>query len=185
MADSRTRRDLLALVAGGCGALAGCLGSDDGETDDDEPDDGESVDWRAEELTDATTGESFSISEFDEPVVLHTYATWCGTCQNQHREIETLDERAGGTFVAVELNVDPDEDTETIRDHAENYGFDWRFAVSSPEMTEALTDEFGSAMAVPSQSPIIVVCPDGEVHVLDDDFVMDAADIETAIESDC
>lgn len=50
-----------------------------------------------------------------------------------------------------------------MAEHADAAGFPWLFAVAPPAMIEALVDDFGSAVTVTTQSPIIVVCPDGSV----------------------
>lgn len=190
MTAFRTRREALALAASAGLALSGCLGSDSGGDGDSagggsDADDGTAADWRTASLEDVTTGDSFTIDGFGRPVFLHTFAIWCSTCQRQHGEFATLADRAGDEFEPVELNVDPNEDPEAVRDHATEHGFDWTFAVSPEAVTEALVDEFGSRMTSPPQSPVILVCPDGETHVLDDSAVVAAADLQAAIDDHC
>ncbi|MHC3438672.1 TlpA family protein disulfide reductase [Natrialbaceae archaeon A-gly3] len=198
MVDYRSRRGVLTLAVGTGLTLAGCLESNgngsgngngnrndgDGGTDDGggDTDDEGSAAWRTEPLEDVTTGETFSIGEFEQPVLLHTFAIWCSTCQRQHEEFATLEEGAGGEFVAIELNVDPNEDHDAVRAHAEDHGFDWPFAVAPSSVTGALVDEFGSVMTSPPQSPVVLVCPGGDTHVLDDDTVVAASDLGRALE---
>ena len=200
-----TRRGVLALAGGTGFVLAGCLeqdgmGADDGETgseaDDsgaggetnggDETggeDDGEPVDWRSESLVDVTTDESFTIDEFDRPVLLHTFAIWCGTCQRQHGEFGSLLDGTAEDPVVVELNIDPNENADAVREHAERHGFDWRFAVSPAHVSEALVEEFGSRVVSAPQSPVILICSDGDTHVLDK--VVSDTDLADALESRC
>lgn len=175
MSDGVTRRSLLGAAATGA-ALAGCLGSSDDEG-------GASTDWRTASLTDVTTGESFTIGGFDRPVLLHTFAVWCSTCSRQHGEFGRLRESVGDDVVPVELNVDPNEDADAVREHAREGGYDWPFAVAPPEVTEALVEAFGSEVTSPPQSPVVLVCPDGSAEELGSS-VVGAADLEAAI-GDC
>ncbi len=190
--DRRTRRRLLALAAGVGLAFSGCLEldvlADDGARDDpggtsDGAVDEAATDWRSESLVDTTTDESFAIDEFDRPVLVHTYAIWCGTCRRQHREFASLLEDRSEALVVVDLNVDPNEDAAAVRENAAAHGFDWTFAVSPPHVTEALVDEFGSSITSPPRSPVVLVCPDGETHVLGK--VVTASDLAESIEDRC
>lgn len=201
----RTRRELLAATAGSSVALVGCLGTGDddpgeddagsggdaGEGDDEhganEGDGDDAVDavWLTTELEDARTSETFTIGGFEDPVLLHTFAIWCGTCQRQHDEFADLVAEGNVEVVPVELNVDPNEDVDAVADHAETHGYDWPFAVSPPDLTSALVDEFGTEMTSPPASPVVLVCPDGETHVLDDSVVVPAEELEGAIQDGC
>jgi len=195
MVANRTRRELLALVAATTGGVAGCLGSGDGTADagggdgenagETTGDTGEVGEWQTAELEDVTTGETFTVGGIDGPVLLHTFAIWCSTCQQQHAQIRELENRASGAYEAVELNVDPNEDAEAVREHAESNGFDWRFAVSPSAVTESLVEEFGSEITVPPASPVVLVCPDGATHVLDASAVMPAGELASALENRC
>ena len=205
----RTRRELLVATAGASIALAGCLeaGDDDpGEADVGDGNDENGVNgsadengvngsadengeadatWLTTELEDVRTGETFTIGGFDDPVLLHTFAIWCSTCQQQHGEFADLMAEGDVEFVPVELNVDPNEDADAVADHAEQYGYTWPFAVSPPELTSVLVDEFGTEMTSPPASPVVLVCPDGETQILDDHTVISAEDLEGAIEDRC
>ncbi len=179
------RRRFIATVGTGLvGTLTGCLDMLGAEPDDTDAspttDDGE---WRNAALEDVRTGESFSIDEFDVPVFVHTFAVWCSTCQRQHGEFGTLIEESTESFEVVELNIDPNEDADAVRSHADSHGFTWRFAVSPPAVTEALVADFGSRITSPPQSPVILVCDDDGPHVLDK--VRPAADLDAALEEHC
>jgi len=193
MNDPRSRREVLALAGITTAALAGCVGGDDsganGETDDGNEMDGENgmddgegsagggtsdgdgsmerPDWQTAELEDVTTGETFTISGFDRPVVLHTFATWCPKCRSQQENIDAYLQEAGGAAVAVDLTIDENDDPETLRQHAESNGFGWRFGVSPSSVTGDLVEEFGREMASAPQSPVLVVCPDGATRAID------------------
>jgi thiol-disulfide isomerase/thioredoxin len=187
-----TRRRLLAAT--GAAALAGCVGGDSGGTGgngaptDEEPEGGvteESQDrptWQTTTLEDTTTGETFTIEEFDTPVVLHTFATWCSTCERQQNNIADLQERRDDVAF-VDLTIDENDNGEDVAAHAESKGFDWRFGVSSADVTSGLVDDFGQSVTVAPQSPVIVVCPDGGAHKVGK--VVSADDIEAAINASC
>jgi hypothetical protein len=59
---------------------------------------------------------------------------------------------------SVSLNVDPNEDEQQIKEHTQENGFDWRYAVSPTELTRALVQEYGPSMANPPSAPAVLVC---------------------------
>lgn len=170
-----TRRGFCGSV--GLGAVSGCIGI----TRDDEG--GSSVDWLTTPLEDVRTGEEFTISQFAVPTVVHTYATWCGTCRRQHEEFVSLKEAVGEDVVVVDLNVDSSESASAVRAHATRNGFDWRFAVLSDSFIEALVEEFGRSVVSPPQSPVIVVCPDDRTHAYDK--IVSASELSTITREQC
>jgi thiol-disulfide isomerase/thioredoxin len=193
MTDWLTRRTLLAAT--GAAALAGCVSDDSGGNSgsngaptDEEPEGGvtgESQDrptWQTTTLEDTTTGETFTIAEFDTPVVLHTFATWCSTCERQQNNIDNLQERRDDVAF-VDLTIDENDNGDDVASHAQNKGFEWRFGVSPADVTSGLVDDFGQSVTVAPQSPVIVVCPDGGAHKVGK--VVSADDIEAAINASC
>lgn len=176
----RTRRRVLtAAGALGASAVAGCVGAGDpgtatdgdgGGADGDEtgsaaagggsgsdPTPADNADWRSIELETVRDGETFTVDGFDRPVVLEAFAVWCPKCTRQQEELRGLDD----SVVAVSLNTDPNEDAEKVRAHAEDHGFDWRYAVAPPEMTQSLVDAFGTTVTNAPSTPVVVACPDG------------------------
>lgn len=172
-----TRRAFCVTV--GAGLVGGCTESSSNPSNSgDSP-----VDWKTTPLEDVTTGEEFTISEFAVPTIVHTYATWCSTCRRQHQEFVSLQSELGDELVLIDLNVDSDEDADTVRQHAEQNGFDWRFAVLSDPITEALINEFGRRVVSPPQSPVVLLCPDDSTHVYDK--VTPASELATAVTEQC
>ncbi|MCU4750425.1 TlpA family protein disulfide reductase [Halobacteria archaeon AArc-curdl1] len=169
-------------------------GADDTEEPDGDEDDSDQSNsdedsrtgsvWETTELEDVLTGESFTVADFDRPVFLETFAVWCSTCRQQQYESATLHERTGDEIVTVGLNVDPNEDAEAVREHANEHGFDWYFSVAPPEVTRSLVDEFGESMANPPSAPIVLRCPDGTARRLEDG-VKSADTLEAALEEGC
>lgn len=203
-----SRRDLLRVGAGALLAgLAGCTGvgsggagggettadgvggemgdgTADGGTDDGMDGDTATAapDWRTVPLTDVLTDESFTLQEFaGRPVLLESFAVWCPTCTRQQEILRDVRGRVGDV-VLVSLDVDPNEDAETVREHATEKGFDWLYAVSPPRMTRALVDEFGTVVTNPPSAPVIRVCPDGGASLLAGRGAKSADDVVAALD---
>lgn len=190
--DRLSRRRLLAVAgAAGAGGLAGCLSGGDSDTDADGGDgtagedseesaaDASATSWRTTELTDVLTDETFSIDDLDAPVVVQSFAVWCPKCESQSAALSYVDE----SITVVGLNTDPNEDAEKVRRHAEENGFDWRFAVAPTEMTQSLIEAFGTAVTNAPSTPIIVACDDGVAEFFSGSE-QSAAEIEAAA-SEC
>ena len=193
----RSRRDVL---RGGVGAvlaaLAGCTsGADDGgggsgtttptaadattTTTGPPP---AVTDWRAVELTDVTTSETFSIEGFaGRPVLVEFFAVWCPVCTSQQEEMGALVDRTDD-LVAVSLNVDPNEDAEQVSEHASEHGFDWHYAVAPSSMTRALVEEFGTVVTNAPAAPVVTVCPGGGASLVEGRGVKSADDLAAAFD---
>lgn len=173
------RAALSGLGTVGVTGLAGCLGTGGGNGGGSSGGDGGSddtgVEWDAAEdgwydatLTNVLTDESFQIAAFDRPVLLEPFAVWCSNCQRQQEEMIEFHDAVGDSVVSVSIDIDSNEDAETVRNHAEKHGFDWRYVVSPSSVTEALTDQFGASMANPPTVPMVLVCADGRARRLED-----------------
>lgn len=159
--------------------------ADDQESDDDtndEPEDRPA--WMTVELVDVTSEETFTLGEFDVPVLLETFAVWCPDCLDQQRESAAFHDETTQEVVSVGLNVDPNEDDDLVRTHVEEHGFDWYFAVSPGELTGSLAEEFGDSIAHPPASPVVLICPDGGFRRLEDGLLT-ADDLEAEVEAGC
>lgn len=185
MRGRRSRRQLLALFGAGSVGLAGCLGESE-STASDEPSEtietAEAV-WATTTLEDVRTGETFTAAGFDRPTILEPFAVWCSTCQRQQQELATFHDAVGDEVVSINLGIDSNEDAETLATHADDHGFDWQYAVSPSEVTQSLVADFGQSIANPPQSPAILLCPEGEVTLLDDGVVTGADELEAAVET--
>lgn len=171
-----TRREILAAT-GGSIALAGCLGGGDIDQA------AAQGDWQDEPLEDATTGETFTISEIDRPVVIHTFVTYCPTC-NSHQDGVSDDYEAVSDQVAfVDLTIDDNDSPADLQAHAENNGHGWRFGVAPDGVTSDLVDAFGRTVTISSQSALIIVCPDGSANTMSKPADIDAI-LET-VEDSC
>ncbi len=121
------------------------------------------VSWRDLPLTDARTGDTFTLADLGDTVLVEPMATWCANCRHQLgnvRDAKTqLGDEAQVTFVA--LSVETTLEADALARYAEEQGFDWTFAVMTPEMLRALAAEFGQAVASPPTTPHFVIYPDG------------------------
>ncbi|KAB1192992.1 TlpA family protein disulfide reductase [Haloferax sp. MBLA0076] len=184
MTNRQTRRGFLRLAGAGSVGLAGCLGggqmggggtggemgSGGAGTEGTDESGGDRL-WYTTELTDVRSGEVFTIEELvDRPVFVETFAVWCSNCLRQQKEMINFHDAVGDDVVTVALDIDPNEDAEKVREHAERHGFDWRYALSPESVTKSLTDEFGSSMASAPTVPMLRVCPDGTATRIKDGF---------------
>jgi thiol-disulfide isomerase/thioredoxin len=123
--------------------------------------------WMDIELSDIATGETFKISDFKgTPILLESFAVWCPTCLRQQREIGKLKAREGDAIIHISIDTDPHEDEARVREHLETYGFDWYFAVSPLELTQALVDEFGLRVVSAPSAPVMLICENQSTRFL-------------------
>ena len=169
-----SRRQYLASgVAVGIGGVAGCISDDDAGTGA----------WTEFTVEDVRTGDTVSFDAVETPVIVPTFAVWCLTCASQHGEFRSLLGSVDVDVTVIDLNVDPNEDADTVANHVEAAGFDWVFAVAPSALTEALVADFGTAVTSPPSSPVIVRCPDGTVDTLTK--VAPAGTIATHVREHC
>lgn len=144
--------------------------SDDEEMSEEEdevmiPADVEWADWQLIELTDAATGETFTLADFyGQTVFVEPMATWCSNCrsqlQNVRAAIEQLEADGVEDVVFIALSVETNLSAEALAEYSAIQGFDWTFAVMSPDMLRALVDEFGRTISNPPSTPHFVIRPD-------------------------
>jgi thiol-disulfide isomerase/thioredoxin len=202
MARDIQRRGFLGGLSAAFAAVAGCLGSDDEDENDsmasgdggggdnkaseDGDDSGETVEraeWQTAQLSDPVSGESFRIADLDGPVVVHPFAIWCTVCSRQNQQLGSL-----GTDTdheVVQLNIETAENSDSVRSYAEDNGYvdTCRFAVAPEAVSGSLVDEFGPSAVSPPQSPVILVCSNGETHMLDK--IVGADRIDSALNDLC
>jgi len=127
-------------------------------------------DWFDVEMTDAQTGESFTMIDYAGKVVLlETMAMWCPNCVIQANEIRDLHRALGNPedLVSVSLDVDVNEDNETLGKYAKEYGFDWHFAIASSEVARALGNLYTAQYLNPPLAPMLIIDREGKVHHLE------------------
>lgn len=185
--DYQSRRRVLATTGAlGAGLLAGCLGDDSSPggggtsgSNDTPSGTGDTAGWQSIALEPVRGGESFTVESIEGPVVIQSFAVWCPKCERQSEQIANLD----GSITPIGLNTDPNEDAAKVRQHAEDNGFDWRFAVAPQELTSSLIEAFGSTVANAPSTPVIVACDDGATQFFSGE-INSAAQLEGAA-NDC
>lgn len=127
----------------------------------------ESPAWYSVSLTDARTGQAFSIESLKGKVVLvESMAVWCSKCLTQQGHVKTLHETLGhrDDFVSVGLDIDPNEDLDQLKFFVESQGFDWLYAISPADVSRDLSSLYGPQFLNPPSTPIVVIDRHGEAH---------------------
>lgn len=119
--------------------------------------------WQTIALTDARTGESFTLADFaGKTVFVEPMATWCGNCRQQLGNVaEARSQLADENTVFIGLSVETNISDQELADYSEQTGFDWTFAVATPELLQALAATFGQSITNPPSTPHFIVRPDG------------------------
>jgi thiol-disulfide isomerase/thioredoxin len=119
--------------------------------------------WQTMALTNTRTGEPFTLADFaGKTVFVETMATWCPNCRQQLTNVKSAAARANPeTTVFVAISVETDLPPATLAQYADDNGFDWTFAVATPEMVQALAETFGQTVANPPATPHFLILPDG------------------------
>ncbi|MEN4011526.1 MAG: TlpA disulfide reductase family protein [Chloroflexota bacterium] len=125
--------------------------------------------WFTVSLTNAATGEAFTIDSFKGKVILvETMAQWCSNCLKQQKEVKALHDLLGerDDFISLGLDIDPNEDAATLKDYIARNGFDWVYAVAPADVSRALSDLYGAQFLSPPSTPMLIIDRQGEVHPL-------------------
>ncbi len=124
----------------------------------------QSEDWQTLPLTDARTGETFTLAELGGTVYVEPMATWCSNCRAQLGNVQAAQaqvEVGDGDVTFVALSVETTLEPAALAEYADEQGFDFTFAVMTPELLRALAAEFGQSVANPPATPHFVRYPDG------------------------
>jgi len=101
-------------------------------------------------------GREFSLSDFrGKVVILDFFATYCGPCKTQVRELKKLKEQFGDDLVIISISVSPEDTDEELRSYAEENGITWRVARD--------TASVGDAYNVLYLPTLVVVDPEGRI----------------------
>ena len=126
--------------------------------------------WFDVELTDAQTGQTFTMNDYAGKVVLvETMAMWCPNCVIQATQIEKFHEALGNPedLITVSLDVDVHEDEASLKEYASSYRFNWHFAIAPLEVARALGNLYSAEYLNPPLSPMLVIDREGNVHQLE------------------
>jgi thiol-disulfide isomerase/thioredoxin len=140
--------------------------------------------WFSASLTNAATGEAFTIQDFKGKVVLvETMAMWCPTCLRQQKEVQALHEQLGerDDFVSVGIDIDLNENIADLKDYTAKNGFAWTYTVATPDVAREIGNLYGQQFLNPPSAPMFIIDRHGAVHPLPFG-VKSAADLQQALE---
>jgi cytochrome oxidase Cu insertion factor (SCO1/SenC/PrrC family) len=126
--------------------------------------------WFDIELTDAQTGETFTMNDYAGKVVLvETMAIWCPNCLFQANEVRKLHKLLDNPedVISVSLDVDVNEDTASLKEYSEEYGFEWHYAIAPLGVARALGNLYSAQYLNPPLSPMLIIDRDRQVHLLE------------------
>lgn len=119
--------------------------------------------WQTIELTDARTGETYSIADLHGCVVyFETMATWCPNCKQQLGNVAAAyDQLDKDKVVFVAVSIETEISADDLAAYADENGFAFIFSVADADILKAISDEFGRESLVPPSTPHVVINPDG------------------------
>ncbi|MCG8350065.1 MAG: redoxin domain-containing protein [Chloroflexales bacterium] len=119
--------------------------------------------WQQLALTDARTGETFTLADFAGKIVyVEPMATWCSNCRQQLGNLsQARAQLDSDQYAFVALSVETTISGADLAAYADEAGFDWTFAVMTPEALQALTDVFGRTITNPPATPSFIIRADG------------------------
>lgn len=119
-------------------------------------------DWQTIELTDARTGETFTLASFvGKTVFVEPMATWCTNCRQQLGNVREARAQLGDDVVFIGLSLETTLSDADLAQYQSDQGFDWTFAVMTPELLQGLADTFGRSITSAPSTPHFVIRPDG------------------------
>jgi hypothetical protein len=125
--------------------------------------------WYSASLTEASTGQAFTINDFKGKVVLvETLAMWCPNCKKQQTQVKALHDLLGerDDFVSLGLDIDLNENAADLKGYVEGNGFDWMYAVAPAEVAQDISKHYGDQFLSPPSTPMLVIDRKGEAHLL-------------------
>lgn len=122
--------------------------------------------WQDLPLTDARTGETFTLGELEGYVYVEPMATWCSNCRQQLGNVRDAAAQLEDEVTFVALSVETTLQAEDLARYADEQGFDFKFAVMSPEVLRALVAGFSRTISIPPSTPHFIIYPDGSTSDL-------------------
>lgn len=118
--------------------------------------------WQTIALTNAVTGESFTLADFaGRTVFVEPMATWCTNCRRQLNNVAQARAQLGEDVVFVGLSLETNLSNAELAEYAAGNGFDWVWAVMSEEMLQQLAQEFGRTITNAPSTPHFIIRADG------------------------
>jgi thiol-disulfide isomerase/thioredoxin len=125
--------------------------------------------WMTIALTDVRSGDTFTLADFaGKTVFVEPMATWCTNCRRQLGNVSQAKAQLGDSedVVFVSLSVETNIGDGDLANYTQETGFDWAFAVATPEMLVSLVETFGQSITNPPSTPHFIIRPDGSTTEL-------------------
>lgn len=125
--------------------------------------------WYSASLTDARSGEPFTLNDFNGKVVLvETLAIWCSNCRAQQGQVVELHGLLGERedLVSVGLDIDLNESLPDLKEYVERNGFDWYYSVVSQDVAREISQLYGDQFLNPPSTPMLIIDRHGQAHPL-------------------
>jgi thiol-disulfide isomerase/thioredoxin len=118
--------------------------------------------WQNIALTNVRTGETFTLADFaGKTVFVEPMATWCTNCRRQLSNVSAARAQFGVDVVFVGLSVETTISNDDLKAYTDSTGFDWVFAVATPELLQELVALYGQTITNPPSTPHFIIRPDG------------------------
>jgi thiol-disulfide isomerase/thioredoxin len=140
--------------------------------------------WFGVTLTNVSAGETFTINDFKGKVVLvETMAQWCSNCKQQQKQVKSLHEKLGmpADLVTIALDIDPNENGDTLKTYAANNGFDWIYTIAPADISREIGNLYGDQFLNPPSTPMLIIDRHGDAHLLPFG-IKSADDLQKALE---
>ncbi|MCB9451411.1 MAG: TlpA family protein disulfide reductase [Anaerolineaceae bacterium] len=130
-------------------------------------------DWASLPITNARTGETFTLADFaGKTVFVEPMATWCTNCRRQlgTNVRPAYEQLSSDNVVFVSFSVAENVSDQVLADYADQQGWEWVFAVASTELTAGLTSDYGRGVITPPSTPHFIISPTGTLSALHTGF---------------
>ncbi|MBP6470194.1 MAG: TlpA family protein disulfide reductase [Chloroflexi bacterium] len=118
--------------------------------------------WQTIALTNAQSGETFTLGGFaGKTVFVEPMATWCTNCRQQLGNVAQIREQFGDDVIFIALSLETNLSHEELARYAADQGFDWHFAVMTPEMLQSLAETYGRTITNAPSTPHFIIRADG------------------------
>ncbi len=119
--------------------------------------------WQEIPLVNARTGETFTLADFSgKTIFIEPMATWCTNCRRQLNNVkQARTDLNSDEIVFIGLSLETNLDAATLAAYADNQGYEWLFAVMTPELLQAMAEDFGQVLTSAPSTPHFVIRPDG------------------------
>jgi thiol-disulfide isomerase/thioredoxin len=124
--------------------------------------------WASLALTDVRTGMAFTLADFaGKTVYVETMATWCPPCRTQLINVnQAMAQVSQEDYAFITLSLAENISNEDLARYANDNGFTMIFAITPPELLDALVGNFGFSVSNPPSTPHFTISPRGTVSDL-------------------